>query len=458
MLPSPRSWLPWCLLGLALLSMACSRKPQRGEDEGHVETDADVATDVESDADTEDPEQPVDASTSLLDVTPTPDDADPPSSADGAADAASGADSTIVVAQDATALDAPAHDSESGDAGPLDAGAQPAEGGEACQGAKVKAAAAGAAQIDFVWIIDSSASMFDEQKRLRNALNSFVERVAQSKLDVRVIMVSRTPTLTPTGVGIPPGLCPEYPPDPLYGHPFANDPRYHFVQTNVDSPALLRVAINDYPRYSALLRPGSAVHLLSATDDEAQYTGGAAQFVTDMKSLLGRSFHFHTFASPGPTSCTPSECKPDVDAGSVCTFLSVDCRAANVGATYYQLATLTNGVAVSICELDWRPGLQAIFERVAESTPGACSYPVPSPPQGAFNPDKLNLELTTQGSSQGTLLPRVGSSGACGDQQSWLYENANAPTHVRLCPKACSVLGASDSLTFHFGCSTVVQE
>jgi hypothetical protein len=140
----------------------------------------------------------------------------------------------------------------------------------------------------------------------------------------------------------------------------------------VGSGAALQVAISYYAAYAAFLRAGSAVHFLVVTDDDDRYTGGATKFASDMSNKLGRSFHFHTFSSPGPgPPCTASVCDPDLDAG-VCTFLTIDCRAANVGATYYELASLTRGVAASICESDWKPAFQAIFERAAESAPGAC--------------------------------------------------------------------------------------
>src|SRR5690349_21637138 len=187
--------------------------------------------------------------------------------------------------------------------------------GNGCVATKAVAPPASNPKIDIVWIVDTSGSMFGEQKLIKDNLGKFADRITSANLDVNIVMVSQSPTLIPGPFQVP-GLCPDLPPDPLNGTPLAMDPRYHFVRTTVDSPAPLSVAIQQFPMYSQFLRPGSVVHFIVVTDDESGYPGGspagrAMQFQADMMARLGRPFRFHAIASPPGMRCNSPNCTPD---------------------------------------------------------------------------------------------------------------------------------------------------
>jgi hypothetical protein len=340
-----------------------------------------------------------------------------------------------------------------------DAGA--AGNGNSCVATKAVAPPASNPKIDIVWVVDSSQSMFDEQKRINQNLLAFTDAITKANLDVSLVMVSQSPALT-GGVAIPlPGLCPDLPPDPLAGNPFQMDPRYHFVQTYVNSPDPLKAAHDAYPKYQQFLRPGSSVHFIVVTDDEAAYKNAATpdaramQFEADMKMTLGRSFRLHTIASPGPTPCTASQCDIDPAQGIVCVFLAANCRAANSGLTYYALAQRTQGLTASICETDWSKIFAAFQENIIKSAPLPCDYTIPPPPKGdTLDPAKVNVDYTPASGGGEQTFPRVKDQSGCGIEPGWFYDGGK--TKVLLCPAACTKAAMGGSMNIAFGCDSIV--
>jgi hypothetical protein len=333
-----------------------------------------------------------------------------------------------------------------------------------CVTTKAAAPPASTPKVDIVWIVDTSQSMFDEQKRIAQNMAAFANAITMANIDVSISMVAQAPTLTGE-INIPlPGICADLPPDPLTGTPLATDPRYHFVQTYVNSKEPLNVAISAYPRYSPFLRPGSTVHIIVVTDDEAAYAGGSAegramQFQTDMTARLGRPFRLHTISSPGPTPCTANTCELDPNLGIACVFLGAQCNANASGATYYALAQRTMGLTASICESDWSPIFRSFQEAIVKSAPLPCDYTIPPPPRGeSLDKEKVNVAFTPAGAAADEVFPRVSDASACGSNVAWHYDSPAAPTKVLLCPGACTKAGAGGSMNIAFGCGTVVLQ
>jgi hypothetical protein len=347
------------------------------------------------------------------------------------------------------------------DAGPTvvysDAGA--AGNGEKCVATKAVAPPASNPKIDIVWIVDTSGSMFGEQKLIKDNLGKFADQITSANLDVSIVMVSQSPTLIPGPFQVP-GLCPEVPPDPLSGTPLAMDPRYHFVRTTVDSPAPLNVAIQQLPMYQQFLRPDSAVHFIVVTDDESAYAGGspmgrAMQFQSDMRARLGRPFTLHAIASPPGMRCNSPNCVPDPN-NLICAFLDLTCQAAAGGDTYYALAPLTKGLTASICEADWTKIFTEFQQNIIKSAPLPCDYAIPPPPKGeTLDPAKVNVNYVSPSGAEEKFLKAADAS-ACGEKTGWFYDETK--TKVLLCPKACTTASQGGSMNIAFGCNTVVLE
>jgi hypothetical protein len=95
------------------------------------------------------------------------------------------------------------------------------------------------------------------------------------------------------------------------------------------------------------------------------------------------------------------------------------------------------------------------------TTPLDCEWAIPAPPQNEkFDKDKVNVNFSASGSGTDTLaFGRVASEQACGDSsEGWYYDDANTPTKVMICPKACDAIKAAEqgSINVLFGCQTIV--
>jgi hypothetical protein len=333
--------------------------------------------------------------------------------------------------------------------------------GEKCVATKAVAPPASTPKVDIVWVVDSSQSMFGEQNLIKANLAMFADAITKASVDVSIVMVSKYPTLIPGPFQVP-GLCPDTPPDPLAGTPLAMDPRYHFVNTEVGSPDPLNVAIGSYGMYSQFLRPGSAVHFIVVSDDEAQYKGAASaqaramQFQADMMGRLGRPFTYHTISSPPGMRCSSPNCAPDPNQG-ICALIDLGCQAANGGDTHYALATLTKGLSASICEPDWSRIFKMFQEAVIKSAPLPCDYNIPPPPKNEkLDAAKVNVHYTPVGGAE-LEVKQVPNAGACSpDKATWYYDNPAAPTKVNLCPGTCKTVESGGAMNIVYGCETVV--
>lgn len=90
-----------------------------------------------------------------------------------------------------------------------------------------------------------------------------------------------------------------------------------------------------------------------------------------------------------------------------------------------------------------------------------CEWAIPEPPKNEFfDKNKVNVEFSKSGSGTDTVtFRRADSANACGDSsEGWYYDNADKPTKVMICPKACDAIKATEKgkINVLFGCQTIV--
>jgi hypothetical protein len=90
----------------------------------------------------------------------------------------------------------------------------------------------------------------------------------------------------------------------------------------------------------------------------------------------------------------------------------------------------------------------------------ACDFAIPTESaQGmAINPGQVNVRYTPSGASDARLVPQTFMSDAsnCGSEGGWYYDDASAPTLIKLCDSTCDLLSGG-SIQVEFGCDTIVQ-
>ena len=332
-------------------------------------------------------------------------------------------------------------------------GTKPSDGG--CVGTSKTAPPADKPQIDLVWVVDSSASMADEQQKIAANLLQFADRISTADLDVHIVMLTTTSGLS----------CPEVlPPDPLAGSPLANDPRYLFIETRINSFNGLELARSSFPMYSSFLRQSATTHFVIVTDDDSKYralptpTERASMFQKDMQALLGKSFTFHTISSEGPEPCSDPTCVPKMNT-AMCQFPSNGCGASAPGATYYDLAEMTHGLTASICQSDWAVIFKPLSQAIIQSAPLPCDYQIPPPPSGeTLDAGKVNVRWRAPAANSDMLFTKAQSPAACGTALGWYYDDDSKPTEVKLCPATCKTIAAGGTLSISYGCATIVLE
>lgn len=85
-----------------------------------------------------------------------------------------------------------------------------------------------------------------------------------------------------------------------------------------------------------------------------------------------------------------------------------------------------------------------------------CDYAIPAQTTVAFDPQKVNVQLSSGASS--AVVPRVASMTACdATTPTWYFDDPAHPTRVVMCPVACDALHQpSAKLDLLFGCPTEV--
>lgn len=293
--------------------------------------------------------------------------------------------------------------------------------GDACASLRQDAPVQRAA-VDVVWVIDTSASMFDDIAQITANLGSFMQQLEGSNADTRAIMIT--------------GL------DPALGSPLSADrERYRFVPSPVESNMLYTVALFQFDAYRDFLRPEATPHFVMVTDDEDTIAG--ALFRAEMEKKLGRSFVLHAIASP---SVNGLPC-----AGKVCggIWAPLVCGAVAIGHNYNTVASETGGEQISICTDDWTEILGRLSSAViASALP--CSYALDAASDD-FDAARVQVVYTTDDDGD-REFPKAARASACGSKAGWYYDDPAAPSTIELCPAACELVKQGGSIDIALGC------
>lgn len=299
---------------------------------------------------------------------------------------------------------------------------------------------------DIVWVIDGSESMGDEIDIVQTRINDFAGRVAESGIDIRVMMVAskedRTVSVDVFGIPIPQSYLGVCVPPPLSASPGCpdtdNPPAFTHVDVDIYSTdALERLFEDAYDTFRPNLRSWARTHVVVVSDDAS---GKDADWFAQQ---LGR------IRGPGFSSDLAFHAIVDVNyAGE-----NTSCGQGSP-STYIALASRFPGVVSSICQPDWTPIFDALFEEVAAEIELPCAYEIPPPPDDAeINPNRVNVYLTPAGGEAG-VLPNVPTRFDCGADGGWYYDDPRDPRVVFLCPDVCGD-GVDASIDIAFGCDTV---
>jgi hypothetical protein len=280
--------------------------------------------------------------------------------------------------------------------------------------------------VDILWVIDNSGSMDEEEARVQNNMNTFVQSISQSQVDYHVVVVTDT-----SHVNVPP--------------PLGGSPRYLGVNVNIGSNDPLQKFHANYGQYSSFLRPNSVKHIVAVTDDESDWS--KTTFESQLGALVnpgfGSDWRFHAVVAEDPPFNFQSHCFT---------------LAAAVGTTYINLQQAHNGEFFSLCDSNWSPLFNTLAQSVTQGLSLPCTFNIPDPPPGqSLDPGKVNVVYTPTGGSA-TTIGNVGSAAGCSGGQGWYYDNPAAPTQIITCPATCTALenDATGKVNVEYGCATLI--
>jgi len=271
-------------------------------------------------------------------------------------------------------------------------------------------------EADVVFAIDTSESMTTAMQGVADGINAFATRVREGGIDLNVVLLAARSQLPPYR-----GICVARPLGSgacLPGGDDTNLPRFlHPASAVVGAHDSLNVLVSAFGEYRSSLRQFSRKTLVVVSNDDATAPPhdtserfGAAY--STLEPSLTRSFRFS-----------------GVYAFSQCP------EAAAVGNVYAALVDSVGGVGVDLCEKDVPSALLDIADDIVENIL-PCTLALPSFLAG-FDPDHVNLELTSGGSRD--YIYRVRDSADCDPASGgWYYDDPVAPKAIHLCPATCT--------------------
>jgi hypothetical protein len=352
--------------------------------------------------------------------------------------------------------------------------------------------------VDIIWVVDNSASMEPSIRQVRDGMNAFAARLATSRLDYRLIVLSlRGNGNTMIGGSTLYQLCV---PPPVGGPGCAdNAPRFHQIDLNIYSTQPLEQILGtlaqsagytaaEGPRMGGrgsepwfdLLRPRATKSFVVVTDDNARLCGGpqgcyssgswtntwscsvagATRFdqAEDFETYPGGPSPWGGSRNLGPGILTSAYDLPDTgplfegytfnaiygygsdsDPRVACGECGSGSIIASPGPTYSTLVERTGGVRARLCDTAtaWGPFFERLATNVVDTSRIDCQVDLPTPPDGMFfTPDRVNVTIETSGAGDITI-GRVPNAAACGRSGGWYYDNEMTPTQVILCPTSC---------------------
>ncbi|WP_438042057.1 hypothetical protein [Sorangium sp. So ce128] len=357
---------------------------------------------------------------------------------------------------------------------------------------------------DIIFIIDNSGSMTDEINSVQRNINqNFASIIAASKIDYRVIMLSRHGSST-----LEQSVCIEAPLgsgscSPVPQNPNTNPP--HFYQYNQDIGSLdsLCMAIDTLkgaiqprgettsPGWSQWLRMDSLkvfveitddgvdctttslgankeafddgdIKLLDTADDENKNVAGGTQAAELFDAALtaaapeffgskdARNYKFFSFVGikendpltapwPPEAPATWEQCRPD----------SVD-----PGTTYQVLSVMTGGLRYPIQQhATYDAVFQAIADSVISGAKLSCEIEVPKAPDGhSIDLKTVQIEFTPSDGGQKKTFSQVKSLEECAGASSSFYIEEGL---IKLCEDTCAMAAQDNTagMELLYGCS-----
>lgn len=291
--------------------------------------------------------------------------------------------------------------------------------------------------IDVIFAIDTSASMVDEINQVRQNINAFAKQISSTGLDYNVIVIAER--------GDPFGICVS---PPLAGSGCGDAEKFHHIDVDIDSWAMLQNILDKYPQYSKYLRPEAHKAFIVVSDDNAQLS-----FDKFDKSLLSLSpEQFGTANSRNYTFNSIVGYKRNTPILS-----SEKCATAhNTGDNYQRLTQLTGGTVDSVCETSYA----SVFDNITKGliTKLGCEFEFPKAPDNRVaDPTTVKVTYTPGSGAGGQPLTQVTDKSKCGSYaDGWYYDDAKAPKKIVFCPTTCKGPGTDPSgqLEVAIGCTT----
>ena len=331
---------------------------------------------------------------------------------------------------------------------------------------------------DILFVIDNSRSLFDEIEMVRANMNAFSERIMNSGIDPRIVMVSCLPGNCGNKGGVSYGICIDPPLGVDGGCEYVSDtpdtddpnelltddnnpPRYLHLSTRVPSMKGLEWLVTTYEDNNGLtesgwhdmLRQNAAKHVVVVSDDGDETT--AAEFDEAFRSLspVLENYQFHGIFAYGA--------KDLVDADDPCAIYaapsSPDAEPPILWDTYSALVEMTGGVSGDLCEQNFNPVFEALGSSVIASSRINCEWDIPAPPTGmAMDPALVNVAFSSETTSE-YIVGNILSATDCEVvNNGWYYDEPGAPTKIRVCPDTCERFQSQSNahLNIQFGCAT----
>jgi hypothetical protein len=314
--------------------------------------------------------------------------------------------------------------------------------------------------LDIIFIIDNTPSMLDEINEVRANMNLFSERIVESGLDARIVLVSCLPG--DCGNKNFHGICIDAPLGAeegcIEGGPYddTNLPDYLHVSEKVASVKGLEITLNTFDEWRSMLRPGAKTHFVIVSDDTDETSAEA--FDEAVRQLDPDQFKDYQFNGifaymSKDDACAIGSSEP------CCTYAAPEGNTDSWDTVYADLVTLTGGVSGDLCLQDFDPVFDELVQSVIASAELSCEWEIPKPPDGeTLDPSRVNIDFL-DGEGAKTLIGNVESEEQCDRvDNAWYYDNPEDPEKIMVCPATCDWIRRFPhaQIVLQFGCETEV--
>lgn len=307
--------------------------------------------------------------------------------------------------------------------------------------------------IDFLVVIDNTlpANVLGDFES--TVVKSFAAPMDQQGLDYRMIFLTRHGDAMTGGVCIPPPLSNNNCAAPINGAPkWAK--RYFHYDVEVSSGTALQVLLETLYRgdkwqlapngWGNLLRPTALVYLVIVAGDESGLSATGLDFMLRVLDPISfgnaKKRNYVTAAIVG------------IPAGKVLGPMApvemIACGSFTPGIEFQQLAILTNGLRLSLCDGFAKTLRDLLTQSVFKASPAAvllpCSITPDLPPGLATGAVAVSFTPSMPKNSPKVALLEEKDEAACGIMPLSFYR---AGETVTLCPATCKRVQQDDSAT-----------